>query len=69
MAVLANQQDLGKRLCVALGVEPDRVVEINLRIAPGELVTADVRFLPSEAQVEGALEAISAQRFILEKLP
>lgn len=69
MAVLANQNDFGKRFCLALGLEPDRVLEINLRIAAGELVTADVRYFLTEKQAEDALEAIATQRFLLEKLP
>jgi hypothetical protein len=69
VAYLTSSDDFGKRICLALGLDPVGVASINLRIAAGDLITAEVKLLLSKEEADGVLEVVTAQKFVLEKLP
>ena len=62
-------RSFGRRICKALGLDPNRVTAITLKIAVGELVTVDVCRLVSAEEADGVLEVLEEERFTLEKRP
>lgn len=58
MAVLSNQ--VGKQLLEALGIELEGVLGVTLVFEAHEPVEARVRYVPSKAAVEGAVELLKS---------
>lgn len=69
MAYLSSNEDFGKQICLALGLDPVGVVSVNLRIAAGDLVTAEVKRFLSKDEAEAVLEVVASEKFVLEKRP
>jgi hypothetical protein len=61
-------RSFGFRICKALGLDPERVTAINIKLSVGELVTVDVCRLVSAEEADRVLEVLEEERFTLEKI-
>ena len=50
--------ELNKRVCIALGLDPNRTLSVSVHFAPGELLTVDFKQLVRPEQAEGVVRAI-----------
>lgn len=60
----SRSNDFGRKVCAVLGINPQFVRSIDIRIAAGEIVTADVSLTVSEDQAEGLAHVLTEKRFV-----
>lgn len=63
-ALPSRSNDFGRKVCAVFGIDPQFVRSIDIRIAAGELVTADVSLMVSEDQAERLSHALTEKRFV-----
>ena len=69
MAIVDEQDNFGKRVAETLGLDPRSVVGIDIRIEPGNFVTATARLFLKEKQVKGLGIIFDEMRFVGVKKP
>lgn len=55
VACLPGVDNIGRRLCAALGLPPEQVVGFSLTFCIGQLVQATVEYLPTRQQAEDTI--------------
>lgn len=60
----SHSNDFGRKVCAVFGLEAQFVRSIDIRVAAGELVTADVSLMVSEDQAERLSYVLTEKRFV-----
>lgn len=67
MAATYSHGNFGVELCNALGIPPERVVNVTLICKAGDMVTANVDFLVDEQAADNVITLM--EKYQIEKRP